>query len=151
MSIKFYTRYADDIVIILKDKLTARYVLSEITNVLVAKLNLKINKLKTKIFPIMQGVNAIGYKSYATHRLLRNESKKKIKRKLKKIPQLIIESMMTIKKAEQMINSWLGHAKEACSLNFVKYLVERFGYMNFTIKNDKWKIKIIKEAIYAFN
>jgi len=88
------------------------------------------NKNKSKIFPISQGVNTIGFKIHPTHRLLRNDCKKKIKRKLKAIPNLLKTNKMTELKAGQMIGSWAGHAKHGCSYNFVKSLVDRYGIVS---------------------
>lgn len=151
MSIKFYARYADDIVLIAESKEKAAQALSELTKTLKGKLELETNKKKTKIFPISQGVNMVGFKIHPTHRLLRDDSKRRIKRKLKKFPRLIKESKLTIRKAEQMINSWLGHAKNACVLNFMKYLVKRFAYLDFSIIRSKWNIKLIEEALYGYS
>lgn len=109
------------------------------------KLNLELNENKTKIFPIAQGVNAIGFKIYATHMLLRNDSKKKIKRKLKKFRPMLIEEKITIEKVEQILNSWHGHAELADSYKFIQSLLNRFDYIELTdkIKNGKKK-KVFK-------
>jgi len=136
LSLKYYVRYADDIFIIVESKEKAKETLLEIKNYIENELNLKLNKRKTKIFPIDQGVNGLGFKIYRTHILLRNESKKKMKRKLKKIPNLIKKGDMTIEKAEQMLNSWKGHADYACSYNFYMTLVNKFSFLE--LKNDKF-------------
>ncbi len=151
MSIKYYVRYADDIVIIAENKAKATRILNKLIGVLNNKLKLNININKTKIFPISQGVNMVGFKIHPTHRLLRDDSKKRMKRKLKKFPKLISKSRLSIRKAEQMINSWLGHVKNACVFNFIKYLVKRFNYLDFSIISGKWKIKLIEEALYDYS
>lgn len=150
MSLKFYVRYADDIVIIVESKEKAIHVLRKITEEMKTKLELETNIKKTKIFPISQGVNVVGFKIHPTHRLLRTDSKIRMKRKLRKFPNLIIAGRITVRKTEQMINSWLGHAKNSCALNFVKSLVRRFAFLDFSIISGKWKIKIIEEALYGY-
>lgn len=132
LSIRYMVRYMDDLIIVTKNKEDAREVFANIDSFVNKRLHLKLNKNKSKIFPINQGVNAVGYKIYATHRLLRNDSKKKIKRKAKAMPRLIKEGHMTINKAEQILNSWLGHANHANSYNFIQSLIERndFVYLN---------------------
>jgi retron-type reverse transcriptase len=139
LGLKYYVRYADDIVIVVESKQKARDILSLLTDFIKRKLNLDTNKNKTKIFPINQGVNAVGFKIYATHRLLRNDSKKKIKRKAKKRRRLIIEGRMTTEKAEQILNSWLGHARHGCSYNFVQRLLEKNDYIYM---NNKGVLKV---------
>ena len=139
LSLKYYVRYMDDIIIIVENKEKAKEIRDSITVFLENKLNLDANKDKTKIFPINQGINAVGFKIHTTHRLLRNDSKKKIKRKAKKMKHLIEEGNMTVEKAEQILNSWLGHAKHGNSYNFIKRLIERSDYIYI---NSKGVLKI---------
>lgn len=135
LSLKYYVRYADDVIVIVKNKEEASRVLSLMIELLNDKLNLNVNERKTKIFPIEQGVNAYGFKIYKTHRLLRDNSKKKIKRKAKKMKRLIVENLMTVEKAEQILNSWLGHAKNGSSRNFINNLLEKRSYIYMNRKN----------------
>lgn len=129
LQVKYYVRYADDVIAIVQDRSTADNVLNLMTNFLRTRLDLDINQHKTKTFPIEQGVNAYGFKIYKTHRLLRNDSKKKIKRKSKKMRRLLEENRLSIGKAEQILNSWVGHARYGCSMNFICRLLERNDYI----------------------
>ena len=140
LGLQFYVRYADDIVIVVENKTKANEVLDSITEFIEEIMDLELNTNKTKTFPIMQGVNAIGYKIYPTHMLLRNESKKKLKRKIKAMPRLIKEGRMTILKAEQMLNSWKGHAEYANTDNFVKSIENRFPFV-YLDHRGKFRIK----------
>lgn len=143
LSLKYYTRYMDDFFIVVENKETAVEVLNLVTKFVEDHLKLKLNGNKTKIFPINQGVNAIGYKIYATHMLLRNGSKKKIKRKIRAMPRLILEGRLSIEKAEQMLNSWKGHAEHGDSYNFVQSLLKRFNFLYLVKKkNGKTAFKI---------
>lgn len=119
----------DDVIIVVENKEKAREINNLVSSFVRQELNLVCNEDKTKIFPINQGVNAIGFKIHATHRLLRNDSKKTIKRKAKKIRYLLIDGQMTKEKAEQIFNSWLGHAKHGNSRNFIQQLLERNDYI----------------------
>ncbi len=139
LGIKYYIRYADDIVIVLPDKNEANRVLRLVMEHIITRLQLNCNTDKTRIFPIKQGVNTVGYKMHATHRMLRNSAKKKIKKKLKKIPQLVLDGTMPVAKAEQIISSWFGHASKACSYNFIRRLIEKYGFIYF---NKKGVLKI---------
>ena len=143
LSVKYHVRYMDDACLIVGGKEKAKEILSLIQDFLQNKLNLELNEKKSKIFPAKQGINMAGYKIYKTHKLLRNDSKKKVKRKLKKIPGLIATGKMTEDKAEQMLNSWLGHARNANSYNFVLRLLKRHFYVGledkrkFNVKNRR--------------
>ena len=122
LHIKHWVRYSDDIVAVVENRDQARQLLSDVERFLDDNLKLKLHPKKSKIFPLSQGVNALGFKIYPTHRLLRDDSKKRIKRKLKKFPRLIREGNLTITKARQILNSWQGHADNGCSANFKKSL-----------------------------
>ena len=151
LGIKYYVRYADDMIAIVENKERAKEVLGLIESRVEAKLQLKLNKKKTKIFPIRQGVNAIGFKIYPTHMLLRDESKRRIKRKLRKFKPMLIEERITIEKVEQILNSWYGHAELANSYNFIQSLLEKFDYIKLievVRKGKKKKVfKVKKEVI----
>lgn len=146
LSLKYYIRYMDDFIIITKDKDTANRVLKLIYEFTEAKLHLKLNQNKTKIFPINQGVNSIGYKIHATHRLLRNDSKRKIKRKVGAMPRLIREGRITVRKAEQMLNSWKGHADHSNSYNFIQSLIDKH---DFIYANKKGRLRIDTKKLEA--
>lgn len=145
LRLKYYVRYADDVVAIVENKDEAIKNLKKIEAYLAEKLNLKINKNKTKIFPISQGVNTVGFKIHPTHKLMRNDSKKRIKRKMSKMKRLIEEDRLSMGKAEQIINSWYGHAKQADSYNFVNKITAKYDYIYLnsrdTLKINTNKIK----------
>lgn len=148
LRIKYYVRYADDVIAIVKNKLEANILLESMKYFLTTVLKLEAHPGKTQIFPLEQGVNAYGFKTYKTHRLLRDDSKKKIKRKTKKMPKLIREGRLTKEKAELMLNSWHGHAMYGSSRNFIESLKRR----NIFIYQDargKFKIdeSIIREDV----
>jgi len=150
LRLRYYVRYMDDMIIVVKNKKKAKEARENVSSFIKSELKLNINKNKTKIFPINQGVNAIGFKIYTTHRLLRNSSKKKIKRKAKKMRHLLEEEKMKPEKAEQILNSWKGHADNGCSYNFIEKLLERNNhiYMNKkgVLKVDMSKLEGYKNA-----
>lgn len=143
---KYYVRYADDIIIILPNKVEAKRATDLCKAFLAERLNLVANPKKTQIFPINQGVNAYGFKIYRSHRLLRDDSKKKLKRKIKKMPGLIAQNKMTVDKANQMLGSWSGHAKYADSLNFLQSIVEKRPYITL----DNMQLKIDEEELECY-
>lgn len=140
LGIKYYLRYMDDIVIVCRNKQESDYILTQLSNFIINILGLTPNKNKTKSFPIEQGINSIGYRTYATHILLRRESKIKIKRKVKKIKRLLDSNKIEITKAEQIFNSWLGHASRASSYNLIQHLINKYKYIKI---NQKGRLEII--------
>lgn len=136
---RYYCRYADDVIIVLADKGVAQEAKKLCAAFLADSLHLDINTKKTQIFPIKNGVNAFGFKIKPNYRLLRNDSKRKIKRKIRKMPSLIKEGRMTAETANQILASWSGHAKHGSTQNFARSLVERWPYL---IMDEKGIIKI---------
>lgn len=143
LGIKYYTRYMDDIVIIVHPKTEvvgghevveiqaldiAREWLKEIVTYLDERLNLKTND-KTKIYPLSQGVNAFGFKLYTTHRLVRDQSKRAMKRRIKAMDRKLENEEIELKEVTQAVNSWLGHARHSNSYNLAKKIFKEYPYI----------------------
>lgn len=139
LKVKFYVRYMDDMILVLENKDKAKEIKGKINEFLSKNLHMELNLKKSKVFPLNQGVNSIGFKIYPTHRLLRNDSKKKIKKKCKSIPNLINNKNVKIIKVEQILNSWLGHAKHGNNYNFINSLLTKYDYLTF--ENNSLKVK----------
>jgi retron-type reverse transcriptase len=80
--VRYYLRYMDDFCIIHASKKYLAYLKFEIEKFLRDKLFLLLNR-KTSIFPITQGVDFLGYRTWTTHKLIRKRSVKNMRRKLK--------------------------------------------------------------------
>ena len=142
MGIKHYVRYMDDIIAIAPDKETASRWMNELKWFIEEKVDLQLNPKKSQIFPLAQGCNAYGFKIWPTHKLLRDDSKRRIKQKAKKFPRLLEEGLIAPSKVEQIFNSWLGHASNANSHNFIQQLLHKNNYIYInksgTIKVKEW-------------
>lgn len=141
LRIRYYVRYMDDSFAVVKNKEAANVNKIMMEKFLTEVLQLNANPKKTKIFPINQGVNMVGFKTFGTHKLLRNDSKQKIKQKLRKMEGLILKRKMKKEKAEQMLNSWLGHSLNANSYNFIQKLLKKHDYI-YLDSRGSFKINI---------
>lgn len=82
--VRYYFRYADDIVILGADKPYLHGLLAEIREYLISELKL-IVKDNYQVFPVAaRGIDFVGYVFYHTHVMLRKSIKKNCARKLKK-------------------------------------------------------------------
>lgn len=129
LSLRYYVRYMDDSFAVVRNKEEAKRILALMVDFTNKHLQLIVNPKKTRIFPIQQGVNIVGYKTYATHKLLRDDSKRKIKRKLRKMENLIRSGRLSVDTAELMLNSWNGHAQHASSKNFIYGLLLKYDFL----------------------
>lgn len=125
LKIKYYIRFMDDFVLFFESKEKARKCLFEIRKFLSSTLRLELNS-KTSYFREKQGINFLGYRVWKTHLLIRNQSKKKIKRKLKNFQKLYKENKIELEYITACINSWKGYAKFGNSYNLINEILEKF-------------------------
>ena len=110
-AIKYYFRYADDIVILSDNKHDLHVMLSEIRAYLNDNLKLTI-KENYQVFPVAaRGIDFVGYVFYHTHISLRKRIKQNFARKLKKNPNSV------------SIASYLGWLMHCDSLHLIKKLL----------------------------
>ncbi len=109
--VKYYFRYADDIVILSDNKGTLHSILSDIREYLYTNLKLSI-KGNYQVFPVSaRGIDFVGYKHFQTHTLLRKSIKKNFAKKVKQ------------KHNRKSIPSYMGWAKHCDSKNLIRKLL----------------------------
>lgn len=109
--VRYYFRYADDLVILGPNKQYLHALLSEMRAYLEGELKLTI-KENYQVFPVeSRGIDFVGYKFYHTHTLLRKGIKKNFARMLKRNPN------------SASIASYQGWAKHCNSINLLNTLL----------------------------
>lgn len=121
LKVKYYYRYMDDSIILVKTKGEAKYLLEKIKGFLKDNLQLELNS-KTQIFKSKQGVNFCGYKINEYRMKIRTKGKKKLKRKIIKLKQYIKEGKMESKEAHKYLCGHIGYIKYANVYNLEKRL-----------------------------
>jgi hypothetical protein len=111
---KYYGRYMDDFFIIHEDKDALRGLLLAIRERLSA-LGLELNE-KTAIFPLRNGIDFLGFHAYLTDTgkvvtKLRNTSKKRMRRRIKKWAREYGHGELSQKEIETAFTAWCAHAK----------------------------------------
>lgn len=110
-AVKYYFRYADDIVILAPNKAYLHALLSEIKHYLNTHLKLQV-KQNYQVFPVeARGIDFVGYKFYHTHILLRKQIKKNFAKMLKENPN------------EASIASYKGWTSHCNSKHLIKTLL----------------------------
>lgn len=120
---KYYFRYMDDGIILLKTKEKAKEILEAIQKFLKEKLKLELNK-KTQIFKNKQGVNFCGYKINEYRLKIRDKGKRRLKKKIKSLKEKVAKGEITSKEAKLYLAGHLGYIKIAN----VKNLKEKLFY-----------------------
>lgn len=121
LHIKYWYRYMDDGIILIKNKKDARCVLEKIKKFLKEKLELELNS-KTNIFKSTQGVNFCGYKINEYRMKIRTKGKKRLKKKIKVLKYEIKNKRLTSKEAKKYLSGHIGYLKFADVYNLEKSL-----------------------------
>lgn len=143
LKIKYYTRYMDDFILILKNKQECIYIKNEIETFLKSNLKLELND-KSRYYPSKMGVNFCGYRIFPTHRLLRTSSKKKINKNIKKWNYQYKNKKLDINYANQSLNSWIAHASHSNSFLLTQKIINKCNFI-YTNSTD---LKIEKNLIF---
>ena len=117
--VRFYYRYADDIVILSSNKQYLHSLRKVIDGYLSLKLNLKV-KENWQVFPVdKRGIDFLGYVFFSTHTLLR----KSIKRKFCKVYLKMLAKGASEEYIQRRVCSWLGWMKHCDSKNLMKHIL----------------------------
>ena len=116
LNIKYFSRYMDDSIILVKTKKEAIQALENIKRFLKENLHLELNS-KTQIFKSSQGVNYCGYKINEYRLKIRDKGKKKLKKRIKYLRYEIKNGRMTSKDAKRYLAGHLGYLKIANTRN----------------------------------
>lgn len=118
--IEFYVRYCDDFCLYHNSKSKLHDLLEKIRLFLKEKLKLKLSKFD--IFPVKRGVDFVGYRHFPNYILLRKSTAKRVKKRLRRLPDLLRKGKITDKQYESSIASTKGWLKWANTHNLQKTL-----------------------------
>lgn len=121
LHIKYYFRYMDDSVLMVKTKEEAQDALKQIKQFLQENLKLELNK-KTQIFKSKQGVNFCGYKINEYRLKIRDKGKRKLKKQVKKLKNEVKLGKISSKEAKRYLAGHLGYIKIASANNLKQRL-----------------------------
>jgi len=129
--VRYYFRYADDIVILHKDKYYLHGLLVQINDYLCQELNLSLKK-NYQTFPVeARGIDFVGYVFFHSHVLLRKSIKQNLCRKVVKIKDKDLPPV----EIRRQLGSWWGWAKHCNSKNIISKQFKIVGYeVNFQRK-----------------
>jgi retron-type reverse transcriptase len=121
IKIKYYYRYADDMVFLHPDKSFLHGLLVQINDYLNFKLCIQL-KSNFQIFPVYaRGIDFLGYRFYHTHTLLRKSIKKRFCRKVARLNKSKGISLIDYR---QKLCSWIGWTKHCNSIHLLKTIIK---------------------------
>lgn len=123
--VKYYWRYADDIVALAADKESLHALLRDIREYM-RGLQLKV-KRNHQVFPVdARGIDFLGFVFYHDHTLLRKSIKQNLCRRVARLNKR--KKKPTKAAFKQAICSWWGWCKYSDSINFYNKLSKSFPY-----------------------
>ena len=144
LKVRFYVRYMDDFILLLKSKEEAIRLKKVIEKFLEENLDLELNR-KSKYYPNKMGVDFCGYRIFETHILLRTRSKTKIKRLIKSWNTFYEQDKLCLEQVILRWNSWRGHASHANSYNLRKRYWNKINFKEYLEISCKEKLFTTKE------
>ena len=145
-----FTRYADDVVIVVKSKAAATRVMYSITNWIEKKLGLKVNATKTKVTPPSKlKYLGFGFWKDKTEWKARphEDSLNKFKRKLKALCKRnwSVDLTYRIKKINEVTRGWINYFKIGSMKQKLKSIDEHLRTMIRVIIWKQWKVASKRE------
>ena len=132
LRVKYYVRYMDDFILVHQDKAQLQHWRQVIEQFLQETLHLQTNA-KTQVFPVnslnRRSVDFLGYRIFSTHRLLRKNSIKRMKHKLKKYGKQLQNRKISICTIHKKLQSWIGHCKHCNSYRLRLSLFKRLDHV----------------------
>ena len=108
LQIRHYVRYADDFIILSRDKIYLENLILKIDEFLQKKLKLQLHRKKVFIKQWRQGVDFLGYIIYPHHIILRTKTKKRIFKKVDIKRHQLKNSLITEESFNQTLQSYFG-------------------------------------------
>ncbi len=103
-----YIRYADDFVILSRDCEHLKNLIPVLTDYLNKQLELTLHPDKIILRKFNQGIDFLGYVVFPYHIILRNRTKCRMIRKIKKYSQMLRDKIITQEMFDQSVQSYLG-------------------------------------------
>ena len=119
---KYYIRYVDDFVILSRERSELESVKQKINLFLCQHLALELHPTKTKIIPLSQGVNFLGFRIFQQHKLLRKSNLWRLKKKPLILKQQFDEQHLNYDNVYDSMLGSIAYARQADTYKLRKRL-----------------------------
>lgn len=123
---RHYVRYTDDFIIVSTDKSELEKLLVPIKQFLQEKLQLQLHPDKIQLVKYRKGVDFLGYVQFTHHRLMREQSKQRMLRKLKHAEQCYRRGKFDEARMNATLQSYLGVLSHADAYRLSETLKNRY-------------------------
>ncbi len=127
LRVKNYIRYADDFVLLSRDKRYLQALVPTIQDFLESQLRLLLHPVKVVLQPWHQGIDFLGYIHRPYHTILRTKTKRRMLKKVKEARKMLKRGVLSPQKYNQTIQSYLGLLKHCRSTTLKQILHKNSG------------------------
>ena len=123
-----YVRYCDDFLVFHDDRATLRQAAAAVQGFL-AGLRLKVHAGKVQVTPAWRGMTFVGYRLWASHRLLRKSNVREFRRRVRWMRREYAATRIDWEDIKPRLASWIGHARQADSERLLRRLCREWTFM----------------------
>jgi len=123
---RFYIRYVDDFVILHHSKELLQEWKIKIDRFLFDRLSLELHPDKSKIIPLEEGVDFLGFKIFPHFRLLKKRNQRQFMREYQENTSLYNKKEIDYDQMYDFMEGWIAYAKHANTFKFRKKVLTNF-------------------------
>jgi retron-type reverse transcriptase len=110
---EYYIRYVDDFLILNKNTQELERCKEKINTFLRTELQLTLHPNKSKIIPIKNGIDFLGFRNFYKHRLLKKRNIRKMRNKLNNLITEYEKENVAEEEILEIMQGWIAYAKNA--------------------------------------
>ncbi len=119
LNAKHYVRYMDDFILLHESKKVLQQWKSKI-RLFLCSIKLELSEKKANVFPVWLGIDFLGYRLFAFHRLIRKSTVKRFLRKIKPKIANFVSGELSFEKLLESFNSWEAYLLHGNSFSLKK-------------------------------
>ena len=123
-----YVHYCDDFILLHDDRDALKNAIPAIRDYL-ASVRLRLHEHKLHVRPVRAGLTFVGYRTWATHRLLKKTNVRALRRRVRWMREAYARREIGWHDIRPRLASWLGHAKHADSKRLVRRISREWRFI----------------------
>ena len=130
-----YVRYCDDFILLHDDRDVLKAAAARV-RVYLASLRLRLHEGKMQVKPSRLGLTFVGYRLWASHRLVRKANVREFRRRVRWMRQAYAAGVNDWNDIKPRLASWIGHARQADSERLLRRLCREWTFMRDQAANE---------------
>ena len=129
-----YVRYCDDFIVLHNDAAELKQAAVRIEAFLESR-RLRLHETKRSVRPVHRGIKFVGYRLWATHRILRKQNVRDFRRRVRWMRGAYSDGKIGWEQIKPRLDSWLGHARQADSEHLIRRISSDWVFLRGGTKN----------------